>query len=119
MRLLIVDDQQETREALSSLLSLSEQLEVVGEAADGQEAIARVAECRPDVVLMDIQMPTMDGLEATRRIKRQWPEIKVIALTMYDYYRTEALAAGADFFLLKGGPTELLYRAILGGRAAA
>jgi len=66
-------------------------------------------------VLMDIQMPVMDGLEATRRIKSQWPEVKIVALTMYVRYRTESLAAGADTFLLKGCTAQELQDAILAG----
>jgi two-component system NarL family response regulator len=72
-----------------------------------------VTERRPDVVLMDMQMPVMDGVEATRRIKEQWPAVRVIALTMYASYRAEALAAGADAFLLKDGKPEALLGAIL------
>ena len=66
----------------------------------------------PDVVLMDVQMPVMDGLEATRRIKSRWPGVKVIALTMHAGYRAEALAAGADAFLLKGCSSDALQEAI-------
>ena len=112
-RVLIADDQQPVREGLRSLLALSSQVEVVGEAADGQDALHLVAERHPDVVLMDIQMPVLDGLEATRRIKGQWPEVRVIILTMYARYRTKALAAGADAFLLKGCVSEALQDAIL------
>ena len=112
-RVLIADDQQPVRKGLRCLLSLSSQVEVVGEAVDGQDVLHLVAECRPDVVLMDIQMPVMDGLEATQYIKSRWPEVKIIALTLYAGYRTRALAAGADTFLLKGSPTKVLRRAIL------
>jgi DNA-binding NarL/FixJ family response regulator len=87
---------------------------VVGEAADGQQAVQMVAECRPDVVLMDAQMPVIDGLEATRLIKDRWPGVKVIVLTMYPMYRAKALAVGADVFLIKGCPPEDLLQAILG-----
>ena len=113
MRVLIVDDQRPTRRGLKALLSLSPQVEVVGEAADGQESVDLVAERHPDVVLMDVQMPVMDGLEATRRIKSQWPEVKVVALTMHANYRSQALAAGADAFLLKGCTAEELQAAIV------
>ena len=71
-----------------------------------------VAERRPNVVLMDVRMPVMDGLEATRRIKSQMPEVRVIVLTMYGEYQVEALAAGADAFLVEGGPSEALRDAI-------
>ena len=89
------------------------QVEVVGEAADGQKAVRLVEECRPDVVLMDARMPVMDGVEATRLIKNKWPEVKVVVLTMYPAYQAEALAAGADAFLVKGCLPEELLEAIL------
>ena len=71
-----------------------------------------VGEQRPDAVVMDIRMRGMDGLEATRRIKSQWPEVRVIVLTLRAEYEAEALAAGADVFLVKGGPPEMLRDAI-------
>ena len=113
IRVLIADDQKPTRLGLSALLTLCPEMELVGEAADGLEAVQLAVERRPDVVLMDMQMPVMNGLEATRRIKIQRSEIKVIALTMYNRYRAQALAAGVDTFLLKGCPTETLVDAIL------
>ena len=113
IRVLIADDQQPTRLGLSALFSLCPEVELVGEAADGLEAVQLAIERRPDVVLMDMQMPGMDGLEATRRIKTLKSEIKVIALTMYGRYKTQALAAGVDAFLLKGCATEVLLDVIL------
>jgi DNA-binding NarL/FixJ family response regulator len=113
VRVLIADDKSPTRQGLKALLILSPQVEVVGEATDGQEAVHLVAKHRPDVVLMDMQMPKMDGLEATRVIKARWPQVRVIALTMYPGYRVEAVAAGVDAFLLKGSPTEVLQATIL------
>jgi DNA-binding NarL/FixJ family response regulator len=89
------------------------EVEVVGEAADGREAVQMVERYRPDVVLMDARMPVMDGLEATRVIKDKWPEVKIIVLTMYPAYRAQALAAGADACLIKGCPPEDLLKAIL------
>jgi DNA-binding NarL/FixJ family response regulator len=112
-RVLIADDQRPVREGLRSVLALLSQVTVVGEAVDGQDAVHLVAERHPDVVLMDIQMPVMDGLEATRRIKSQWPWVRVIALTMYARYRAKALDAGADVFLIKGCVSETLQEAIL------
>jgi DNA-binding NarL/FixJ family response regulator len=113
VRVLIADDQRPTREGLKALLGLWPQVEVVGEAADGQESVSLVAESHPDVVLMDMRMPVMDGLEATRRIKSQWPEIRVVGLSMYPVYQSKAHAAGADVFLLKGCMAEELQAAIV------
>ena len=113
IRVLIADDLQPTRLGLSALLTLCPEVELVGEAADGLEAVQLTSECLPDVVLMDMQMPVMDGLEATRHIKDKWSEVKVIALTMYSRYKTQAFSAGVDVFLLKGCATETLLDAIL------
>jgi len=113
VKLLIADDRPGTRRGLKALLALLPQVEVVGEAQDGQQAVNLVAACNPDVVLMDLQMPVMDGMEAIRRIKSDWPEVKVVALTMYAGHRAEALAAGADAFLLKDGAADALAGAIL------
>jgi DNA-binding NarL/FixJ family response regulator len=111
-RVLIVDDRRAVRQGLQALLALWPDVACVGEAADGQEGVKRVAEQRPDAVVMDIRMRGMDGLEATRRIKSQWPEVRVIVLTLRAEYEEEALAAGADAFLVKGGPPEALREAI-------
>jgi len=116
IRVVIADDQPRCRDGLRALLATWPAVEVVGEAADGQEAVRLVEKCRPDVVLMDARMPGMDGLEATRCIKSRWPEVRVVVLTMYASYRAEALAVGADAFLLKGCPAEELMEAIVGPR---
>ena len=113
IQVLIADDRPRSRDGLKALLATWPEVEVVGEAADGQEAVRLVEECRPDVVLMDVRMPSMDGLEATRLIKGRWPEVKIIVLTMYPSYRADALTAGADAFLIKGCPAEELLEAIL------
>lgn len=113
-RVLIVDDNARARAGLRALLSVQHELTIVGEAADGQEAVRMVGRARPDVVLLDERMPRMDGLEATRRIKERWPEVRVIVLSMVVTRRTLALAAGADGFLSKGCPAEELLEAILG-----
>jgi DNA-binding NarL/FixJ family response regulator len=113
-KVLIADDMRPTRQGLHALLAVMPDVECVGEAVNGQEAVDLVTERRPDVVLMDVHMPVMDGLEATRLIKSQRPEVRVIMLTMYAEYQIEALAAGADIFLDKGGPSEALHSAICG-----
>jgi len=112
-RVLIVDDRTQTREGLKALLATAPVVQVIGEAADGREAINLITELQPDVVLMDASMPVMDGLEATRLVKAQWPEVKVIVLTIHTTLRAEALAAGADAFLVKGCPAGELLAAIL------
>jgi DNA-binding NarL/FixJ family response regulator len=109
VRVLIADDQRPTRRALSALLTLLPQpVNVVGEAGDGETAVRLVEELRPDVVIMDVQMPGLDGLAAARQIKRRWPEVRVVILTLYPGYRARARAAGADAFLLKGCSVEEL-----------
>jgi DNA-binding NarL/FixJ family response regulator len=112
LRLLLVDDNPRTRRALKALLSVHPEIEIVGEASNGREAIAAVETTRPGVILMDVQMPVMDGLEATRRIKSRWPQVRVIALTMYPIYEEGARSAGADAFLVKGRPSEELLSTI-------
>jgi len=111
--LLIADDNARARFGLRVLLTLRPEIEVVGEATDGQEALDMVQDRQPDVVLMDARMPLLDGLEATRRIKARWPEIRIVLTSMIATHRAEAMAAGADAFLLKGNPTEELLAAIL------
>lgn len=103
IRVLIVDDQMMVREGFSVLLNAMEGIEVVGEAVDGRQAIAQVAALRPDVVLMDIRMPEMNGLEATRKIVAADADAKVLVLTTFDLdeYVYQALRAGASGFLLK------------------
>jgi len=113
IRVLIADDKLPVRQGLNALLAMMPQVEVIGQAANGQEVVQLVNMLRPDVVLMDIQMPVMDGLEATRQIKSSWPETKVIALTMYSSYQSEAYAVGVDMFLRKGCPSKSLQDAIL------
>ena len=102
-RILLVDDQRLMRDGLRTLLELEGDLEVVGEAADGTEALESYAAVRPDVVLMDVRMPKMDGVEATRRVIDRWPTARVIILTTFDddEYVFEGLRAGARGYLLK------------------
>jgi DNA-binding NarL/FixJ family response regulator len=114
IRILIVDDQNLVRTGFRMILASEPDIEVVGQSANGAEAVELVAELRPDVVLMDIRMPVMDGLEATRRIARSSPITKVVILTTYDLdeYVFDALRAGASGFLLKDAPPEQLVSAI-------
>jgi DNA-binding NarL/FixJ family response regulator len=103
VRLLLVDDQRLMREGLRTLLELEPGLQVVGEANNGQEGLEAYASLLPDVVLMDVRMPVMDGVEATRRLRGQWPKARVIILTTFDddEYVFEGLRAGALGYLLK------------------
>lgn len=112
--MLIVDDHPVVREGLHAMLSTDRSIEVVGESCDGAEAVAMVAEKEPDVVLMDIRMPNMDGVQATRRIKDQSPSTAIIVLTMYDNdaYVVDAVQAGASGYLLKDVSRELLLHTI-------
>lgn len=112
IRILIADDHALVREGFRSLLQTQPDIEIVGEAANGQEAVDKTGELKPDVVLMDITMPVMDGLEATRRIKKLYPEVKILALTMHegDEFFFKFLDAGASGYFVKGGSsTELLW----------
>jgi DNA-binding NarL/FixJ family response regulator len=108
IRVLIVDDQQRTRQSLRALLATWPRVEEVQEAANGRLAIGLVERLEPDVVLMDVRMPEMDGLEATQLIKTRWPQVKIIMLSMYTEYIESALDAGADAFVSKGEPPERL-----------
>jgi DNA-binding NarL/FixJ family response regulator len=118
IRILLVDDQSLFREALRTLLSLQPEFEIIGEAGDGVEAVRLAKELVPDVVLMDLQMPVVDGVAATRRLHVEMPGCRVIALTTFDddEYVFEALRAGAVGYLLKDVASEKLGEAI---RAAA
>ena len=111
-RVLIVDDSARARDGLRALLATWPEITVAGEAANGQDALRLVAERLPDAVLMDLQMPVMDGIQATQMIKQQWPTITVVALTMYAAELPAALAAGADAFVIKGSAPERLLAAL-------
>jgi DNA-binding NarL/FixJ family response regulator len=112
--IVVVDDSRPARSGLQALLTVSPQVKVIGEAANGQEAITLIEQQQPQVVLMDAQMPGMDGIQVAQIIKQRWPAIKVIILTMYPAYETQVQAAGVDGFLIKGGPVDDLLRAVLG-----
>lgn len=114
IRLLIADDQALVRGALGALLDLEDDLEVCALAADGAEALRLVAETKPDVCLMDIQMPGMDGVEATRRIREVSPGTRVLIVTTFARpgYLRAALDAGASGFIVKDTPAEQLAEAV-------
>jgi DNA-binding NarL/FixJ family response regulator len=118
-QVLIVDDSPEVRHELCTLLPLAGAVEIVGEAADGREAILRAAELRPQVVLLYLQMPVMDGFEAAREIRRGCPGCRIVALTVHDseLTRRRAREAGVDVFLVKGAPLQALMDAISAGPA--
>jgi two-component system nitrate/nitrite response regulator NarL len=113
-RVLIVDDSPQVRQELRTLLPLAGDIEIVGEAGDGQEAIHMAQALQPDVVLMDLEMPVLDGYEATRQIKAGSPSCRVVALTVHGYEsaRQKASQCGVDVFLVKGGSVETLVQAI-------
>ncbi|GAB3668999.1 response regulator transcription factor [Nocardioides korecus] len=111
LRVLVVDDQELVRAGFRMILERGG-LEVVGEAADGVEAVERAVALRPDVVLMDVRMPRMDGIEATRQIVARTPDVRIVALTTFDLdeYVYEAVKAGASGFLLKDlSPADLVH----------
>jgi DNA-binding NarL/FixJ family response regulator len=114
VRIVIVDDHQIVRAGLQNLLETDPGFTVVGTAGDGSRAVDIVAECQPDVVLMDLSMPGVDGIEATRRIKTSWPLTRVLVLSSYgdEDHVVRALEAGADGYLLKHSEPDQLLRAV-------
>ena len=113
-RVLIADDNPQVRRELRTLLPLAGDIEIVGEAADGLEALRLAQALQPEVVLMDLEMPVLDGYEATRQIKASSPSCRVVALTIHGYEaaRQKASQSGVDVFLVKGGSVETLVQAI-------
>jgi DNA-binding NarL/FixJ family response regulator len=114
IRVLLVDDQDLFRQGLAALLGLEEDLEIVGQACNGEEAIAQATETQPDVILMDVRMPVCDGVTATQAIHERFPWIKVLVLTTFDEdeYIWRSLQAGALGYLLKSTPSSQLANAI-------
>jgi DNA-binding NarL/FixJ family response regulator len=122
IQILLVDDQKLMREGLRILLELEPDLVVVGEAGNGQAALQAYADCQPDVVLMDVRMPGMDGVEATWRLRERWPEARIIILTTFDdeEFVFEGLRAGAMGYMLKdvsGGELADAVRKVAAGGA--
>ncbi len=114
LRVLLVDGTRSVRAGLRAALARAGDLSVVGEAGDGLTALGLIDALRPNLVLVDAQIPALDGIAVTRRIKGLWPMVRVVVLTLHPVYRAAALAAGADAFLLKGCPREDLLRALRG-----
>jgi DNA-binding NarL/FixJ family response regulator len=114
IRVLIVDDLERVRQGLRTVLELTDDLEVVGEAGTGLEAIELVDRLEPDVVLMDLEMPALDGLEATQRIKDRHPGTGIVVVTLYDdtSNRERAKRAGADAFVDKAAPFDTVLSTI-------
>ena len=119
IRVLVVDDQRLVREGLTALLELADDLQLVGVAEDGAQAVDLVADQRPDVVLMDLRMPVMDGVEATRRIRRDHPDVEVVVLTTHadDDSVLAALSAGARGYLTKDAGMAEIARAVAAANA--
>jgi DNA-binding NarL/FixJ family response regulator len=121
-RVLIADDLPRARRSLEALLTAmrwshnqldGSEIETVGEASDGQQTIDQVALLHPDVVVMELHMPKLNGMAAIRIIKSRWPEVRIVVLTMYTTDRAAALESGADAFLLKGCATDELLAALV------
>jgi len=114
IKVLIADDHRVVREGLSAILKTKEEIEVVGEAKDGQEAVEKARALLPDVILMDVSMPRMGGVEATRIVKRELPHIGIVALTMYEeqQYIFDLVRAGATGYLLKDTDSAQIVSAI-------
>jgi len=116
MKIIICDDQAVIRDGLAMLLSLEKDIQVVSSAQDGADAVELVAQNQPDLVLMDLKMPGMNGIEATRQIRAKFPAVKVLVLTTYDddEWVFDAIRAGASGYLLKDTPREKVIEAIRG-----
>jgi len=116
MKVIICDDQAIVRDGLEMLLKLEKDIDIVGMAEDGAAAVEMVAKERPDVVLMDLKMPIMNGVEATRQIRAKYQDVKVLVLTTYadDEWVFDAIQAGASGYLLKDTPRDELIKAVRG-----
>ncbi|MBX5476977.1 MAG: response regulator transcription factor [Clostridia bacterium] len=115
IRVLVADDHPLFRQGLRRALEFADRLEVVGEARDGYECLERVRALRPDVILLDLTMPKLNGVEVARQVKSEWPEVRILVLTMHDNeeYLVEAVQAGVDGYVVKDVEPGELQRAIL------
>ncbi|MFQ5930820.1 MAG: response regulator transcription factor [Nitrospiraceae bacterium] len=111
-RVLIADDHRRALDGLRDLLETWPEIQVVGEARDGGELLDAIEQTNPQVVITDVRMPHIDGLQATRSIRSQWPNVRVIVLSIHPELEREALDAGAEAFLNKGDPPDRLRKAI-------
>jgi NarL family two-component system response regulator LiaR len=116
MKIIVCDDQAIVRDGLVMLIKLEKDVQVIGTAQDGAEVMELLEKERPDLILMDLKMPVMNGVEATRRIKTKYPEVKILVLTTYDddQWVFDAIQAGASGYLLKDTPREKLIEAVRG-----
>lgn len=114
IRLMLVDDHAVLRDGLRNIISVVEDIEVVGEAVSGDDALDQVEKCQPDMILMDINMPVKNGVEVTGILKRKYPHIKILILTMHSHeeYFMSAIREGADGYLLKDAPSDQVIEAI-------
>ena len=120
IKVMIADDQELLRESLKILLSSQDDIEIAGLAADGEEVLNLIPSCRPDVILMDVRMPQMNGVQCTKEVKERYPDIQVIVLTTFDDddYIYDALKYGASSYLLKGVSLDELHQAFVAGRGS-
>ena len=112
IRIVLVDDHQVVREGLRRMLEIEPDFTIIGEAADAKELLVKMESLSPDVILMDIKLPEVDGIELTRQIKQKHPSCNIIMLTLYDEYLTQAIGAGATGYLIKDIKREELVKAI-------
>lgn len=114
IRLMLVDDHAVLRDGLRNIISVVEDIEVVGEAVSGDDALLQVEKCKPDMILMDINMPEKNGVEVTGILKKHYPNIKILVLTMHSHeeYFMSAIREGADGYLLKDAPSDQVIEAI-------
>ena len=114
VKVLIVDDQQMFREGIRHRLAQEADISVLGEAASGEEALAMISRTKPDVIILDIRLPNMSGIEVARQVRQQWPDVKILVLSGYDFdqYVRAAARVGIDGYVLKDAPQDVLVKAL-------